>query len=170
MPRTARTLALANQKGGVAKTTTTLNLGVALRERGLRVLGVDLDPQSNLSMSQGIDVEGLETTMYDVLVSGVPMAEVIHAGREAMTTTQTPPTSVPSRLKLALAPPILVLGGFGLFGVAWDSELLAVLFVGFLAIACGIVGVIPGLVIAIHAALRWQTSEPPVRVVIGLPD
>jgi len=85
-----------------------------------------------------------------------------------MTTTQTPPTSVPSRLKLALAPPILVLGGFGLFGVAWDSELLAVLFVSFLAIACGIVGVIPGLVIAIHAALRWQTSEPPVRVVIGL--
>ncbi len=79
MPRTARTLALANQKGGVAKTTTTLNLGVALREHGLRVLGVDLDPQSNLSMSQGIDVEGLETTMYDVLVSGVPMAEVIHA-------------------------------------------------------------------------------------------
>src|ERR1700760_2344829 len=72
-------IALANQKGGVAKTTTTLNLGVALRERGFRVLGVDLDPQSNLSMSQGIDVEGLETTMYDVLVSGVPMAEVIHA-------------------------------------------------------------------------------------------
>ena len=86
-----------------------------------------------------------------------------------MTTTQTPPTRVPSRLKLALAPPILVLGGFGLFGVAWDGELLAVLFVSFLAIACGIVGVIPGLVIAIHAALRWQTSEPRVHaLVIGL--
>jgi chromosome partitioning protein len=79
MPRTARVLALANQKGGVAKTTTTLNLGVALRSHGLRVLAVDLDPQSNLSMSQGIDVEHLETTMYDVLVRGVPMIEVIHA-------------------------------------------------------------------------------------------
>jgi chromosome partitioning protein len=79
MPRSALTIVLANQKGGVAKTTTTVNLGVALRERGFRVLAVDLDPQSNLSMSQGIDVEGLDTTMYDVLVSGVPMAEVIHA-------------------------------------------------------------------------------------------
>ncbi len=78
MPRPARTLAMANQKGGVAKTTTTLNLAVALRERGMRVLAVDLDPQSNLSMSQGIDVESLPTTMYDVLVRGTSIAEVIH--------------------------------------------------------------------------------------------
>jgi chromosome partitioning protein len=69
---------MANQKGGVAKTTTTLNLGVALREHGLNVLAVDLDPQSNLSMSQGIDVESLTTTMYDVIVHGVSMAEVVH--------------------------------------------------------------------------------------------
>jgi len=78
MPRTARVLALANQKGGVAKTTTTVNLGVALRARGLRVLAVDLDPQSNLAMSQGIDVENLVTTMYDVLCRGVPLADNIH--------------------------------------------------------------------------------------------
>jgi chromosome partitioning protein len=78
MPRTARVLALANQKGGVAKTTTTVNLGVALRARGLRVLAVDLDPQSNLAMSQGVDVEHLVTTMYDVLVRGIPLAENIH--------------------------------------------------------------------------------------------
>ena len=49
----ARVIAFANQKGGVAKTTTTLNLGVALAEQGLRVLAVDLDPQGNLTMSQG---------------------------------------------------------------------------------------------------------------------
>ena len=67
MPRTARVLALANQKGGVAKTTTTLNLGVALKDMGARVLAVDLDPQSNLSMSQGIDVEALALGMYHVL-------------------------------------------------------------------------------------------------------
>ena len=79
MSRPARVLVLANQKGGVAKTTTTLNLGAALRERGRRVLAVDLDPQSNLSMSQGIDIESLSTTMYDVLVTGRPLSEVIHA-------------------------------------------------------------------------------------------
>ena len=77
MPRTARVLALANQKGGVAKTTTTLNLGVALKDMGLRVLAVDLDPQSNLSMSQGIDVETLDTGMYQVLTGSVPMSGII---------------------------------------------------------------------------------------------
>jgi chromosome partitioning protein len=79
MPRPALTIVLANQKGGVAKTTTTLNLGVALREAGCRVLAVDLDPQSNLSMSQGIDVESLGVTMFDVLVRDEPLASVIHA-------------------------------------------------------------------------------------------
>jgi chromosome partitioning protein len=70
-------IALANQKGGVAKTTTTLNLGVALAERGKRVLAVDLDPQSNLTMSQGIDPEDLDRTMFDVLVHKTPLEEVI---------------------------------------------------------------------------------------------
>lgn len=78
MPQQAVVLALANQKGGVAKTTTTVNLGVALRQQGYRVLAIDLDPQSNLSMSQGIDVERLETTMFDVLVHGTPLTEVLH--------------------------------------------------------------------------------------------
>lgn len=79
MPRSARVLALANQKGGVAKTTTTLNLGVALKEQGARVLAVDLDPQSNLSMSQGIDVERLEAGMYDVLTGAAPISSIIHS-------------------------------------------------------------------------------------------
>src|SRR3954469_886834 len=70
-------IALANQKGGVAKTTTTLNLGVALVERGKRVLCVDLDPQSNLTMSQGIDPDDLERTMFDVLVHKTPIEDVI---------------------------------------------------------------------------------------------
>ena len=52
-PTLARVIAFANQKGGVAKTTTTLNLGVALVEKGMRVLAIDLDPQGNLTMSQG---------------------------------------------------------------------------------------------------------------------
>ena len=70
-------IALANQKGGVAKTTTTLNLGVALVERGKRVLCIDLDPQSNLTMSQGVDPDDLERTMFDVLVHKTPIDEVI---------------------------------------------------------------------------------------------
>jgi chromosome partitioning protein len=79
MPRTARVLALANQKGGVAKTTTTLNLGVALKDMGARVLAVDLDPQSNLSMSQGIDVESLGLGMYHVLTGVASVTEIIQA-------------------------------------------------------------------------------------------
>src|SRR5881397_1768782 len=73
----ARVIAFANQKGGVAKTTTTLNLAVAFVESGHRVLCIDLDPQANLTMSQGIDPDSLETSMYDVLVHHVSIREVI---------------------------------------------------------------------------------------------
>ena len=60
-PSRARVIAFANQKGGVAKTTTTLNLAAAFAEKGHRVLCVDMDPQGNLTMSQGIDPDTLET-------------------------------------------------------------------------------------------------------------
>ncbi len=74
----AHVIAFANQKGGVAKTTSTVNLGAALREHDLRVLAVDMDPQGNLTMSQGIDTEGLEKSMYDVLVHRTPINDVIY--------------------------------------------------------------------------------------------
>jgi chromosome partitioning protein len=73
----ANVIALANQKGGVAKTTTTLNLGVALRERGNRVLVIDLDPQGNLTMSQGMNPDAIERSMFDVLVHRIPISDVI---------------------------------------------------------------------------------------------
>jgi len=73
-----RTLVFANQKGGVAKTTTTLNLGVAFKEQGYRVLVVDLDPQGNLTMSQGMNPDSIERSMFDVLVHRVPISEIIH--------------------------------------------------------------------------------------------
>jgi chromosome partitioning protein len=76
-PRRTRVISLANQKGGVAKTTTTLNLGVAFSEHGLRVLCIDLDPQGNLTMSQGLNPDTIERSMFDVLVHKVPIAEVI---------------------------------------------------------------------------------------------
>ena len=74
----ARVIAFANQKGGVAKTTTTLNLGVALKEAGKRVLIIDLDPQGNLTMSQGMNPDVIERSMFDVLVHRVPISDVIH--------------------------------------------------------------------------------------------
>ncbi len=73
----ADVIAFANQKGGVAKTTTTLNLAVAFAESGYRVLCVDLDPQGNLTMSQGIDPDKVEKSLYDVLVNDMPISEIV---------------------------------------------------------------------------------------------
>src|SRR5947199_4085366 len=74
----AKVIAFANQKGGVAKTTTTLNLAAAFAETGHRVMCVDMDPQGNLTMSQGIDPDTLELSMYDVLVHHIPIKQVVH--------------------------------------------------------------------------------------------
>jgi chromosome partitioning protein len=73
----AKVIAFANQKGGVAKTTTALNLAVAFKESGHRVLAVDMDPQGNLTMSQGVDPDKVEKSMFDVLVHRIPMREII---------------------------------------------------------------------------------------------
>jgi chromosome partitioning protein len=75
--RRAKVIAFANQKGGVAKTTTTLNLAVAFKESGHRVLACDMDPQGNLTMSQGVDPDKVEKSMFDVLVHQMPLREVI---------------------------------------------------------------------------------------------
>jgi chromosome partitioning protein len=76
--RQARVIAFANQKGGVAKTTSTLNLAVALAESGNRVLIVDMDPQGNLTMSQGLNPDQITRSMFDVLVHRLPIDQVIH--------------------------------------------------------------------------------------------
>jgi chromosome partitioning protein len=73
----AKVIAFANQKGGVAKTTTALNLAVAFKESGHRVLACDMDPQGNLTMSQGIDPDKVEKSMFDVLVHHIPIKEII---------------------------------------------------------------------------------------------
>ena len=73
-------IAFANQKGGVAKTTSTLNLAVALAEQGSRVLTIDMDPQGNLTMSQGLNPDSIQRSMYDVLVHRLPIEQVIYGG------------------------------------------------------------------------------------------
>ncbi|MGH9170631.1 MAG: ParA family protein [Acidimicrobiales bacterium] len=92
----ARVFAIANQKGGVGKTTTAVNLGAALADLGFRVLIIDLDPQSNASTGLGIDPRNFDTSMYDVLLHEVPLEDCIE------------PTSIKN---LFLAPSTLDLAG-----------------------------------------------------------
>lgn len=72
-----RVVAIANMKGGVGKTTVATNLGAALAARGQRLLLIDMDPQSNLSIGLGIDVVALERSMYDVLMDPTLALEAI---------------------------------------------------------------------------------------------
>ncbi len=79
MAQEARTTiyAVANQKGGVGKTTTTTALGAALAQAGKRVLVIDLDPQGNATTGLGVDGRRFENSVYDVLLNGVPIADVV---------------------------------------------------------------------------------------------
>ena len=94
--RSTRVIAVANQKGGVGKTTTAVNLGAALAEAGQRVLLVDLDPQGNASTGVGVENRRLAVSMYQVLLHGIPLADCIL------------PTEIPG---LDLAPSNLELAG-----------------------------------------------------------
>ena len=76
-PTGPRIISVANQKGGVGKTTTTINLAAALVESGMRVLVVDLDPQGNASTGLGIEAFDRKKTTYDLLIGEVPLSDVI---------------------------------------------------------------------------------------------
>jgi chromosome partitioning protein len=74
-----RFIAIANQKGGVGKTTTAVNLGACLAELGYRVLVVDLDPQGNASTGLGINIRDLQASMYDVMLNDLPIEDCVEA-------------------------------------------------------------------------------------------
>ena len=78
-----RIIAIANQKGGVGKTTTTVNLAAGLSQIGKRVLVVDLDPQGNATMGSGVDKRALELTVYDVLLENASVTEARQRGTKA---------------------------------------------------------------------------------------
>ncbi|MGH2755318.1 MAG: ParA family protein [Actinomycetota bacterium] len=94
-----RIIAFANQKGGVAKTTSTLTIAAAFAEMGRRVMAIDLDPQGALTYSMGIDPDELDETVNDVLVRRLPIDKVI-IGREV--------DLVPANIDLAGAEAILL--------------------------------------------------------------
>jgi chromosome partitioning protein len=76
-PNTAKIIAIANQKGGVGKTTTTINLGAALAEIGCKVLIIDLDPQGNASTGLGVEIKDRDYTTYELLLEEIALDDVI---------------------------------------------------------------------------------------------
>ena len=75
--RPTKIISITNQKGGVGKTTTTINLGAALSQLGKKVLIIDLDPQGNASTGLGIEVEDRDFSTYEFLVEGLPLKQVV---------------------------------------------------------------------------------------------
>ncbi len=79
----ARVIAIANQKGGVGKTTTTVNLGASLAATKRRVMLIDLDPQGNATMGSGVDKHQVERSSYDVLVENLPLRKALEYSETA---------------------------------------------------------------------------------------
>jgi chromosome partitioning protein len=82
LPKATRVFTVANQKGGVGKTTTTVNLAAALAQSGARVLVIDLDPQGNASTALGVEHRSETRSVYDVIINDAPISEVVQSSPE----------------------------------------------------------------------------------------
>jgi chromosome partitioning protein len=91
-PAATRVFTVANQKGGVGKTTTTVNLAAALAKAGMRVLAIDLDPQGNASTALGVEHRHDTLSIYDVIIGEAPMDEVVKQSPEFPTLSCVPAT------------------------------------------------------------------------------
>jgi chromosome partitioning protein len=97
--------ALANQKGGVGKTTTAVNVGACLAECGQRVLVVDIDPQANATSSLGIDKRTVPLSTYDLLVREVPLASIVQlTGRVRLDLVPASPSLAGATVELISLP------------------------------------------------------------------
>lgn len=119
-----RIIAIMNQKGGVGKTTSVLNLGGALSRLGRRVLMIDLDPQAHLTVSSGIDLEGIKFSIYDALTGKIPIKRIIEGISMRLSLIPSSPLLSELEIKKLKGSELLLKEAFKSFGRLYNYMLI----------------------------------------------